>query len=233
MTAPARSARVDQVFGEVDAFLSRQLSPNDAALQAALDASDDAGLSPIQVPATQGKLLAVLATAVRAERVLEIGTLGGYSTIWLARALPAGGRVVTLEADPRNAEVARHNLEVADVADRVEVRLGPALDTLPELEAEGAGPFDLVFIDANKDDNPDYLRWALRLARPGTVIVLDNVVRAGAVLDDSGTDAAVVGTREALAWLAAEPRVLATALQTVGAKGHDGLAVAVVLPGPT
>ena len=169
-----------------------------------------------------------LARISGARRILEIGTLGGTSTIWLARALPADGRLVTLEADPTHAAVARANIAAAGLAGRVELRQGPALQLLPGIAADGLGPFDLVFIDADKPNNPHYLDWALRLARPGTVILADNVVRDGAVLDAAGTDARVQGVRRFAEMLAAEPRLAATAMQTVGAKGWDGFVLAVV-----
>jgi predicted O-methyltransferase YrrM len=171
----------------------------------------------------------LLARMVGAQRILEIGTLGGYSTIWLARALPAAGRLISLEASEKHAAVARQNLTAAGVADRVEVRVGRALDTLPHLVAEGAGPFDFVFLDADKPGNPAYLEWALKLTRKGGVIVADNVVRAGAIVAPAGTDASAKGSREFLELLSREKRVSATAIQTVGAKGHDGFALAVVL----
>jgi predicted O-methyltransferase YrrM len=209
---------------DVDAYLAGLLVPPDPALAAALRESAAAGLPAHDVSPPQGKLLEVLARAVGARAVLELGTLGGYSTIFLARALPAGGRLVTLEANAAYAEVARANLERAGVAATVEVRVGSALDALPELE----GPFDLIFVDADKRSNPQYLEWALRLSRPGTLIVADNVVRGGAVADPASADPAVQGVRRFLEMLAAEPRVEATAIQTVGSKGWDGLAIAVV-----
>jgi predicted O-methyltransferase YrrM len=208
----------------VDRYICDHLVGEDAALDAALAASDDAGLPRIAVAPNQGKLLHLLARTHGARRILEVGTLGGYSTIWLARALPAGGRLVTLEYADKHAEVARANLALAGLADRVEVRTGPALDTLPTLE----GPFDLVFIDADKPNNPDYFRWALRLTRPGGMIIVDNVVRGGAIVDADSTDPGVVGTRTLVELLAAEPAVDATIIQTVGSKGYDGLAVALV-----
>ena len=218
-------------WATVDRYLADLFVPHDPALDAALASSDAAGLPAIQVSATQGKLLHLLARMCGARRVLEVGTLGGYSTIWLARALPpaaAGGRLVTLEADARHAEVARENLARAGLAGVVEVVVGPALQSLPRLAAEGAGPFDLVFLDADKVSYPDYLEWSLRLSRRGTVIVADNVVRKGAVTDAAGTDPNVVAVRRFNELLAREPRVSATVVQTVGAKGHDGFALAVV-----
>lgn len=182
----------------------------------------------IQVAANQGKLLNLLARLQGARTVLEIGTLGGYSTIWLARALPEGGSVVTLEADPECAEVARRNIERAGLADVVEVRVGPALDTLPLLAEQGYGPFDVVFIDADKPSNPDYLAWSLKLTRPGSLIVADNVVRDGEVADAASEDPKVRGVRRFTELVAAEPTLTATALQTVGTKGYDGLLMALV-----
>jgi predicted O-methyltransferase YrrM len=213
----------------VDNYIDDTLVPADPALDAALQASSDAGLPAISVSPSQGKLLHLLARAQGARRILEIGTLGGYSTIWLARALPAGGRLITLEADPRHAEVARANLANAGLADVTEVRVGRAQDTLPALHAAGEGPFDLVFIDADKPGYPGYLAWSVRLSRAGTVIIADNVVRDGAVADSASADASVQGVRRFLESLAAEPRVSATAIQTVGSKGYDGFALAVVL----
>src|SRR3954447_17199679 len=183
------------VWRAVDNYFTETLVRSDDALTAALAASADAGLPPIQVSAPQGKLLMLFAQMLGATRILEVGTLGGYSTIWLARGLSDGGRLTTLEIDPTHAQVARANLDRAGFAGSVEVRLGRGLDTLPQLEAEGAGPFDLTFIDADKPSNPDYFRWALRMSRPGSVIVVDNVVRGGKVADASSDDAAVQGVR--------------------------------------
>jgi predicted O-methyltransferase YrrM len=208
----------------VDGYLGGLLLPADPALDAALAANAAAGLPSIDVSPLQGKFLHVLARLVGAKRVLEIGTLGGYSTIWLVRALPEGGRLVSLEAAPAHAEVARANLARAGLAGQAEVIVGPALETLPGLQ----GPFDLVFIDADKRGNPDYLTWALRLSRPGTVIVCDNVVRSGAVADAASTDPGVVGTRRFFEMLAGEARLTGTAIQTVGSKGWDGFAIAIV-----
>ena len=215
-------------WNAVDDYLSDTLGLTDPALEAALKASDAAGLPQIAVSAPQGRLLQLLARIHGARRILEIGTLGGYSTICLARALPEDGRLVSLEFDPKHAEVARANIAAAGLADKVEVRVGAALDTLPLLQSEGAGPFDLAFIDADKVNNPSYVRWALELGRPGTVIVVDNVVRDGRVADGASEDAAVRGTRAALEFIAAEPRLTGTAVQTVGSKGYDGFALAVV-----
>ena len=214
----------EQVWEQVDQYVAEKLLGPDDALEAALADCAAAGMPAIQVPAAQGKLLNLLVRVHGARRVLEIGTLGGYSTIWLARALPAGGRLDTLELDPRWAEVARRNLDRAGLADVVQIHLGPAVDTLATL----TGPYDLVFIDADKPGNPAYLREALRLTRPGSLVVLDNVVRGGRVIEADSTEPSVVGTRAAYDLIAAEPRLDATALQTVGAKGYDGFAVALV-----
>jgi predicted O-methyltransferase YrrM len=218
----------EQRWTAVDQYLTDLMVPPDAALDGALRDSAAAGLPSIQVSPNQGKLLHLMARMQGARTVLEIGTLGGYSTIWLARALPAGGKVVTLESEPKHAEVARRNLERAGLTDVVEVRVGRAIDTLPRLQAEGRGPFDLIFIDADKQSNPDYFSWALKLSRVGSVIIVDNVVRKGAVIDADNSDPAVVGVRRVNEMMAKEPRVSATALQTVGSKGHDGFALALV-----
>ena len=213
----------------VDGYIDENLVPADPVLEAALRASADAGLPPISVSPSQGKLLHLLARAQGARTILEIGTLGGYSAIWLARALPAGGSLITLEAEPRHAEVARANLARVGLADIAEVRLGPAQDTLPKLQAAGDGPFDLIFIDADKPGYPDYLPWSVRLSRPGSMIIADNVVRGGAVADSASSDPNVQGVRRFIELLAAEPRVSATAIQTVGSKGYDGFTLALVL----
>jgi predicted O-methyltransferase YrrM len=215
-------------LGEVDRYLVDLLVAPDPALDAALAAGAAAGLPSHDVSPLEGRFLELLARLQGARAILEIGTLAAVSTIWLARALPSGGRLVTLEANARYAEVARANVARAGFAGVVEVRAGPALDTLPALAAEGAGPFDLVFIDADKRSNPDYLRWALDLSRPGTLIVADNVVRGGAVADAASDDPSVLGVRRFLELVAAEPRLIATAIQTVGEKGHDGFALALV-----
>jgi predicted O-methyltransferase YrrM len=217
----------------IDRYITDLLVPPDPALDAALQASTAAGLPPIAVSPNQGKLLHLLARAHGARTVLELGTLGGYSTIWLARALPVGGHLLTLEANPQYAELARANIARAGLSDVVELRVGPALETLPQLAAEGRGPYDLIFIDADKQNNPGYFEWALKLTRRGSLIVTDNVVRGGAILDPTGYDArlgtgGVEGVRRFFELLAAEPRVSATAIQTVGSKGHDGFALALV-----
>jgi predicted O-methyltransferase YrrM len=217
-----------QQWTAVDRYITDLLVPPDLALEEALQSSAAAGLPPYNVSPNQGKLLLLLALLQGARTILEIGTLGGYSTIWLARALPADGRLVTLEADPKHAEVARANIAHAGQTAFVDLRLGRALDTLPQLAAEGCGPFDLIFIDADKPSNPDYFTWALKLSRRGSLIIVDNVVRNGAVIDATSTDSSVQGVRRLNELLAAEPRVSATALQTVGSKGYDGFAIALV-----
>ncbi len=218
----------DTLWTEVDRFYTDTLLPDDPVLEQARRAGDEAGLPPIGVSPPQGMLLHLLVRAVGARRVLEIGTLAGYSTIWMARAVGGGGTVITLELDPHHAEVARRNFERAGVAGVVDLRLGPALDSLAAIEEEGGDPFDLVFVDADKGAYPDYVRWALRLSRPGTLVVVDNVVRDGAILDVGSDDPAATGTRGALELMGREPRLLATALQTVGSKGYDGFALALV-----
>ena len=219
----------DADWTAVERWLDAQLIAPDPTLDAVLAANAAAGLPAHDVSPSQGKLLHLLARIAGARAILEIGTLGAYSTIWLARALPADGVVVTLQAAARHAEVARANLARAGVASRVDLRVGPALDTLPLLAAERRAPFDLVFIDADKRSNVAYLDWALRLARPGATIVIDNVVRDGAVLDAASTDESVRGVRALAGRLAHEPRVDATALQTVGGKGWDGFVLVLVL----
>jgi predicted O-methyltransferase YrrM len=219
----------EEQWKAVDGYLSEQLVASDEALDAALGASAAAGLPAISVSPTHGKLLHLFARLVGARRILEIGTLGGYSTIWLARALTPEGQLITLEADAKHADVARANLRRAGLEGLVELRLGAALETLPGIAAEGGGAFDLIFIDADKQNIPYYFDWALRLARPGSLIVVDNVVRGGKVVDAASSDRDVQGVRRFLEMLAAEPRVSATAIQTVGLKGYDGFAVALVL----
>ncbi|MET8134882.1 O-methyltransferase [Streptomyces sp. NPDC005251] len=215
-----------QLWNDVDDHFTTLLAPADEILTAALRDSDAAGLPPINVAPNQGKLLQLLAEIQGARRILEIGTLGGYSTIWLGRALPADGQLITLEYDPRHAEVARANLMRAGLDKIAEVRVGPALESLPKLADENPEPFDFVFIDADKVNNPHYIEWAARLTRPGSVIVLDNVVRGGAVTDGASTDPSVLGTRAALELIASHPKLNGTAVQTVGSKGYDGFALA-------
>ena len=212
----------------VDRYLTELFVASDSALTLALEASATAGLPPISVTPTQGKLLHLLARTIGARKILELGTLGGYSTIWLGRALPAMGQLITLESEPKHAEVARANIARAGLSGVVELRLGPALDTLPKLVAEGCGPFDLIFIDADKSNYPNYLPWALKLSRKGSLILADNIVRKGAVVDTESTDPLVQGVRRFNELLAAESRVSGTAIQTVGSKGYDGFAIALV-----
>ena len=215
-------------WSSVDAYITDKLALYDAALDAAVNANVKAKLPMIDVSPAQGKLLHLLAKMQRARRILEIGTLGGYSTIWLARALPAGGKLVTLEVSPKHARVAKKNLERAGLSKRVEILLGPALESLAKLHARRAAPFDFIFIDADKENIPAYLEGSLKVSRVGTVLVIDNVVRDGAILNPRGADAQVKGVRTMFDMLAAERRLSATAIQTVGAKGWDGFALAVV-----
>jgi predicted O-methyltransferase YrrM len=218
----------EQTWEAVDEYLGGLFATDDAALKETLAASDKAGLPEIQVTATHGKLLHLLARMHGARRILELGTLGGYSTIWLARALPADGQLVTLEYEPKHAEVARQNFRRAGVDSLIDLRVGAALDILPQLAKENPGPFDLIFIDADKENYEGYFRWALRLSRVGTVIIADNVVRKGAVIEPDHSDPRVQGVRRFLDAVAAEPRVSATAIQTVGKKGYDGFAFLLV-----
>ncbi len=218
-----------ELWTAVDRYLEGSIVTQNSALEAAVRASEAAELPAIQVTPAQGKLLHLLARSVSARNILEIGTLGAYSTIWLARALPSGGRLITLEANPKHAEVSRANIGRAGLSEIVEIRLGKAIDSLPRLAAEGRGPFDFIFIDADKPSNPDYWAWALKLARRGSLIIIDNVIRKGAVADPASTDPSVIGTRKMFELIAAEPGVSATVIQTVGSKGYDGFALAVVL----
>lgn len=217
---------MQEIWGKVDEYLTAKLVGSDPVLDAALDANARAGLPPHDVAPNQGKLLHLFARMCGARRILEIGTLGGYSTIWLARALSDGGKVITLEYDPAHADVARENIDRAGLTDKVDIHVGPAIETLPKLG--GDAPFDLIFIDADKPSNPDYLRWALTLSRPGTVIIGDNVVRDGKIIDPDCDDPRVQGVRKFFDLIADEPRLDATALQTVGSKGWDGFAMAIV-----
>ena len=218
----------DAQWTAVDEYIDELVVGQDDGLRRALAASDAAGLPSISVTPAQGKVLNLLARSIGARAILEIGTLGGYSTIWLARGLQPGGRLITIEADEKHAAVARENIARADVAAMVDLRIGRGLDVLPSIEREGLAPFDLVFIDADKPNTPDYFKWALRLARIGTLILIDNVVRNGAIADADSQDPAVVAMRRVLAMVASEPRVSATVLQTVGEKGYDGLALVLV-----
>jgi predicted O-methyltransferase YrrM len=217
-----------EAWGAVDAYIAGHLLPVDPALDAALAANEAGGLPEIDVAPVQGKLLHLLAKMMGARRILEVGTLGGYSTIWLARALREGGELVTLELEPHHAEVARANLARAGLSERCEVRVGPAAETLAAMVAAGEGPFDFVFIDADKPSNVIYLRAALAMARVGTAIVVDNVVREGEILDPACDDPRVRGTRALFEAIAAEPRLSATAIQTVGVKKWDGFLLALV-----
>jgi predicted O-methyltransferase YrrM len=219
----------NKLWTDVDNYFAGLLAPGDAKLNAVVKANRKARLPEIDVSPLQGKFLQVLVQITQAKRILEIGTLGGYSTICMARALPEAGRIITLEYEPRHAAIAGKNLRTAGVSDRVEIRIGAALDSLPVLHASGAGPFDLIFIDADKENNPKYLEWSLKLSRPGTLIVVDNVARHGTVIQAKSPEPDIVGTRRALKMIAKNPRLSATALQTVGVKGLDGFAIAVVL----
>jgi predicted O-methyltransferase YrrM len=218
-----------ETWTAVDEYVTSLLAPPDAALDAALRAGEAAGLPQIQVSPPQGKLLYLLAKTIGASSILEFGTLAGYSTIWLGRALPAEGRLITLEADPKYAEVATASIAAAGLGEAVEVRVGPALDQLPQLEAEGVGPFDLTFVDADKVHTPDYFAWALEHSRPGSLIVADNVVRDGRLADLSDDESAIAAQRRFHEQLATEPRVEATTIQTVGGKGYDGFSLIRVL----
>ena len=211
-----------------DEWIGEKLIDDHRAFEAIVAANAAAGLPAIDVSPAQGKLLHLLVRIADARRVLEVGTLGGYSTAWMARALPDGGQIVTLEIEPRCAEVAHSNLQQAGLADRVEIRLGPALDSLNRMVEEGEGPYDFVFLDADKENNANYLRLALELSRPGTVILCDNVVRDGRLIAPGEVDPAISGTRELFAELRANSRLTATAIQTVGLKGWDGFALALV-----
>ena len=215
-------------WNAVDHYIADLLAPANPIMEAALQASNEAGLPAINVAPNQGKLLQLLARIQGGRNLLEIGTLGGYSTIWLAGALPPDGRLVTIELDPKHADVARENIARAGLSEVVEQHVGPALEVLPKLAAENRDPFDFIFIDADKPNIPHYFTWALRLARQGTVIVVDNVVRNGAVIDPESADPNVQGVRRFYEMLAAEPGVSATAIQTVGSKGYDGFAIAFV-----
>jgi predicted O-methyltransferase YrrM len=219
----------EAVWSNVDRYLAEALIPTDAILEAALAANAAADLPAIDVSPTQGKFLHMLATIQGAKRILEVGTLGGYSTIWLARALPSDGHLITLEYSPKHADVARSNIARAGFSDFVEIRVGAAADSLAQLHAERPAPFDIIFIDADKPSNPTYLEWALKLSRKGTLIVVDNVIRDGEITNAASTDPSITGTRTMFEKMASDPRLTATALQTVGSKGYDGFAFALVL----
>jgi len=217
-----------ETWAAVEHYYGSVFAADDAALEQALLASEAAGMPRIQVSALQGKLLQLLARMVCARQILEIGTLGGYSTIWMARALPEAGRLITLEANEKHAEVARDNFVRAGVAEKIELRIGKALETLPQIAAEGRGPFDLIFVDANRSNLPEYFDWSLKLARRGSVIVVDNVVREGAVLNVESAEADIQGIRRFAEMAAAEKRVSSTVIQTVGSKNYDGFAILLV-----
>ena len=221
--------KAQKIWNQVDQYFADALIAPSDGFNAALDANRKAGLPSIDVTPLQGKFLEILARATAAQRILEIGTLGGYSTLWLARSLPDKGLVVTLELEPHHAEVAKQNLEAAGLADRVELRVGPAAETLAAMVHETAAPFDFIFIDADKASYPEYLQWSMKLSRPGTLIVADNVVRDGKVIDPENSDPNIRGVRRFTEIAAAEPRLSATALQTVAGKGYDGFVIAVVL----
>lgn len=218
----------NEIFESVDHYISNLLGHEDEALIAATRSLKEAGMPAISISPNQGKFLQVLALLCNAKNILELGTLAGYSTIWMARALPKDGKLITLEYDPKHATVAQKNIERAGVASQVEIKTGKALDILPQLHAEGAGPFDMIFIDADKPPYADYFEWALKLSRPGTLIVVDNVIRDGRVLDENSTDAAVNGAQRFNKVLGASTAVTATILQMVGVKEYDGMAIAVV-----
>ncbi|MFL5615009.1 MAG: O-methyltransferase [Gemmatimonadaceae bacterium] len=222
-------AHMESTWTEVDAYFAERLAPNDAALEAALAESESAGLPPISVTSTQGKFLQLLVRIRNARRILEIGTLGGYSTIWMARALPPGGTIVTLEIDPKHAEVAKRNIERAGQRSVVQIRVAPAAESLAQMKQEGVAPFDFVFIDADKASTAQYYDASLELSRPGTLIVIDNVAREGKVIDADSDDESIRGIRRGVDRITNDPRVSATAIQTVSSKGYDGFILAVVL----
>ncbi|AWV31516.1 O-methyltransferase [Paenibacillus odorifer] len=215
-------------WDKVDQYITERLIPQDSVLEEVLVNNQQAGLPPFDVSPSQGKFLNLLVQMKGARRILEIGTLGGYSTIWMARALPSDGQIVTLELDPIHAQVAKANLSLAEVDHLVELRVGDALEQLSQMKQEGGEPFDFIFIDADKPNNPNYLKWALQFSQPGTVILGDNVIREGEVINENSEDARVVGVREFYDLLAEEPRISATAIQTVGSKGYDGFVLGIV-----
>ncbi|MEK4472008.1 O-methyltransferase [Paenibacillus sp. FSL R7-0048] len=215
-------------WDKVDQYITERLIPQDVVLEEVLVTNQQAGLPPFDVSPSQGKFLNLLVQMKGARRILEIGTLGGYSTIWMARALPSDGQIVTLELDPIHAQVAKANLSLAEVDHLVELRVGDALVQLSQMKQEGVEPFDFIFIDADKPNNPNYLKWALQFSQPGTVILGDNVIREGEVINENSEDARVVGVREFYDLLAEEPRISATAIQTVGSKGYDGFVLGIV-----
>ncbi|OMC98376.1 O-methyltransferase [Paenibacillus sp. FSL R5-0636] len=215
-------------WDKVDQYITERLIPQDAVLEEVLVTNQQAGLPPFDVSPSQGKFLNLLVQMKGARRILEIGTLGGYSTIWMARALPSDGQIVTLELDPIHAQVAKANLSLAEVDHLVELRVGDALEQLSQMKQEGVEPFDFIFIDADKPSNPNYLKWALQFSQPGSVILGDNVIREGEVINENSEDARVVGVREFYDLLAEESRISATAIQTVGSKGYDGFVLGIV-----
>ena len=218
----------EDLWTEVDQYFSGKLLPKDPILDAAIESAEKAGLPPIAVSPNQGKFLHMLAQLIGARAILELGTLGGYSTIWLARGMRSGGRLTTIELDPKHAEVARSNISRAGLKDVVEIRIGSALDVLPQLSAEKRGPFDLIFIDADKQNIPAYFEWSMKLSHPGTVIIVDNVVRDGEVIDPNSPDDRIAGVRKFVDVLAADSRASATTIQTVGTKGYDGFTMVLV-----
>jgi len=218
----------NELFESVDHYISDLLAHEDEALTAATHSLKEAGMPAISVSPNQGKFLQVMAILCNAKNILELGTLAGYSTIWMARALPADGRLITLESDPKHAAVAQKNIDRAGLTKQVQIKTGKALDILPQLVEEGAGPFDMIFIDADKPPYAEYFQWALRLSRPGTLIVADNVIRDGKVIDENNTEPAVDGARRFNAMLGANTAVTATIVQMVGVKEYDGMALAVV-----
>ncbi len=217
-----------ELFEQVDQYISNLLGDEDDALKGVITAIDAAGIPQISVSANQGKFLQILAKLINAKKILEVGTLGGYSTIWMARALPADGKLITLEIDQAHANVALQNFKNAGVDSKIELRLGPAIETLPGLLKENAGPFDMIFIDADKPPYPEYFEWALKLSRPGTLIIADNVIREGKILDENHPDDKVQGVHRLNKMLSGNNKVTATIIQTVGAKEHDGMAIAIV-----
>jgi predicted O-methyltransferase YrrM len=217
-----------KIWEKVDQYIEEKLIPHDPVLESVLEENRKAGLPAIDVTPTQGKLLHVLAKMHGSKRILEIGTLGGYSSIWMAGALPPEGKLITIEREERHAEVAKANIKRASLQHLIEVRVGDALEQLAQLKEEQNGPFDLIFIDADKPNNPHYLKWALYFSRPGTVIIGDNVIRDGEIINDASEDPRVNGVREFFDLLAQEKRVVATAIQTVGSKGYDGFAIGIV-----
>ena len=219
---------MNDLFGQVDDYIRELVGKEDDVLKAAAHSVEEHGIPPIAVSVNQGKFLHVMALAVGARRILEIGTLAGYSTIWMARALPVDGKMITLEFDPKHADVAKKNIAHAGLSDRVEVRVGKAIDSLPKLEKEKAGPFDLIFIDADKPPYKEYYEWAIKLSRPGTLIIADNVIREGKVLDPKSDDDMVQGARRFNQAMADNPATVGTIVQNVGAKVHDGMAIMVV-----